>query len=235
MKYNMKKTIIFYVMLGMVLLYSCKLDNYDPPTMTIEGKVVDDVTGENVYTQQPNGIKVRLLEEGFTNPTPYDFWAMSDGTFRVTKVFASKYQALVLEGPFEDASVKQVAVDVTSSNQKLEFKVVPYVRMKNVSITVSGTTVKATYNIERTTSTKLPKSSLLLVHESVLLHATTVGVKKSAVNNLTSLTPPALAAKTFDDQITGLTPGTYYARVGVLTDNYLGRYTYSQIVQIIVK
>ena len=170
MNYIMKKAIIFYLMLGFVLFYSCKLDNYDPPTMTIEGKVVDEVTGENLYTQQPNGIKVRLLEDGFKNPTPYDFWAMSDGTFKVTKVFASKYQALVLEGPFEDASVKQVPVDVTSNNQKIEFKVVPYVRLKNVSITVSGTTVKANYNIERTTSTKVPKSSVLLIHQSVLLH-----------------------------------------------------------------
>lgn len=235
MNYIMKRAIIFYLMLGFVLFYSCKLDNYDPPTMTIEGKVVDEVTGENLYTQQPNGIKVRLLEDGFKNPTPYDFWAMSDGTFKVTKIFASKYQALVLEGPFEDASVKQVPVDVTSNNQKIEFKVVPYVRLKNVSITVSGTTVKANYNIERTTSTKVPKSSVLLIHQSVLLHFTTVGVMKSAINNLTAMTPAAIAAKTFDDQITGLTAGTYYARVGVLTDNYLNRYTYSQIVQIVVK
>ena len=222
-------------MLGLVLFYSCELDNYDPPTMTIEGKVVDEVTGENIYTQQPNGIKVRLLEEGFTTPTPYDFWAMSDGTFRTTKVFPAKFKVLVLEGPFEDSSVEQLDVDVTGSSQTIEFKVEPYARLKNVSITVSGTTVKATYNIERTTSTKKPKSSLLLVHQSVILHVTTTGVKKSAVNNLTALTPPELAAKSFDDQITGLTPGTYYARVGVQTDNYLNRYTYSPIVKIVIQ
>lgn len=222
-------------MLGLVLLYSCELDNYEPPTMTIEGKVVDEVTGENISTQQPNGIKIRLLEEGFTTPTPYDFWAMSDGTFRTTKVFPAKYKVLVLEGPFEDSSVEQLDVDVTGSNQTIEFRVVPYVRLKNVNITVSGTTVKATYNIERTTSTKVPKSSLLMIHQSVILHITTTGLKKSAVNNLTTYTPAALADKTFDDQITGLTPGTYYARVGVLTDNYLNRYTYSPIVQIVIQ
>ena len=230
----MKRAIIFCLMLGLVLLYSCELDNYKPPTMTIEGKVVDEVTGENIYTQQPNGIKVRLLEEGFTTPIPYDFWAMSDGTFRTTKVFPSKYKVLALEGPFEDSSVEQLDVDVTGSNQTIEFRVEPYVRLKNVSITVSGTTCRATYNIERTTSAKLPKSSLLMIHQSVILHITTTGLKKSAVNNLSPWTP-VLAAKTFDDQITGLTPGTYYARVGVLTDNTLGRYTYSPIVQIVVQ
>jgi hypothetical protein len=229
----MKRVLIFCLMLGLVLLYSCELDNYDPPTMTIEGKVVDEVTGENLYTQQPNGIKIRLLEEGFTTPTPFDFWAMSDGTFRNTKVFAAKYKVLTLEGPFEDSSVEQLDVDVTSSNQTIEFRVVPYVRLKNVTITVSGTTCKATYNIERTTSAKLPKSSLLMIHQSTILHITTTGLKKSAVNNLSPWTP-VLAAKTFEDQITGLTSGTYYARVGVLTDNTLGRYTYSPIVQIVI-
>jgi len=230
----MKRVLIFCLMLGLVLFYSCELDNYDPPTMTIEGKVVDDVTGENISTQQPNGIKVRLLEEGFATPTPYDFWAMSDGTFRTTKVFPAKFKVFVLEGPFEDSSVDTLDVDVTKSNQTIEFRVVPYARLKNVSITVTGTTVRATYNIERTTSAKVPKSSLLMVHQSTILHITTTGLKKSAVNNLTPWTP-VLAAKTYDDQITGLAPGTYYARVGVLTDNYLNRYTYSPIVQIVVQ
>ncbi len=230
----MKKVIIFNIIVGISLLFSCKLDNYDPPTMTIEGKVVDQVTGENLYTQQPSGIKVRLLEEGYTNPIPYDFWAMSDGTFRCTKVFAAKYKVFVLEGPFEDSSVEQLMVDVTSKNQNIEFRVEPYARLKNVNITVEGSTIKATYNIEQTTSDKEPVRSLLLVHESVHLHQTTVGVKRSEINDLTTLTPEEIEAKTFNDQITGLAPGTYYARVGVLTNNYLNRYNYSQILKVII-
>ena len=221
-------------MLGMVLLYSCELDNYEPPTMTIEGKVVDEVTGENIYTQQPNGIKIRLLEEGFTTPTPYDFWAMTDGTFRTTKVFPKKFKVLILEGAFEDSSVDTLDVDVTKSNQTIEFQVVPYARLKNVSITVSGTSVIATYNIERTTSTKVPQSSFLMLHQSVILHYQTTGLKKSAANSLSSLTPAALAAKNFSDQITGLASGTYYARVGVLTNNSLSRYNYIQIVKVVI-
>jgi len=228
----MKRVLMYCLMLGLVLLYSCELDNYDPPSRTIEGKVVDEVTGENLYTQQPNGIKIRLLEQGFTTPTPYDFWVMSDGTFRTTKVFPSKFKVLALEGPFEDSSVDTLDVDVTSGNKTIEFQVMPYARLKNVSITVSGTTCTATYNIE-STSAKLPKSSLLMIHTSTILHITTTGLKKSATNNLSPWTP-TLAAKTYTDQITGLTSGTYYARVGVLTNNVLSRYTYSQIVKIVI-
>ncbi len=231
----MKKSLIFSLIAGMFLLYSCELDNYDPPTMTIEGKVVDEVTGENIYTQQPNGIKIRFLEDGFANPIPYDFWAMSDGTFRCTKVFAAKYKVYALEGPFEDSSVEHLNVDVTKNNQTIEFRVEPYARLKNVNITVTGNTVQANYNIEFTTSSRVPTRSVLLVHESVHLHQTTVGVKRSAVNNLTGKTQQEIESTAFQDQITGLAPGTYYARVGVLTNNYLNRYNYSPIVKIVIQ
>ena len=231
----MKKSLIFSLIAGMFLLYSCELDNYDPPTMTIEGKVVDEVTGENIYTQQPNGIKIRFLEEGFTNPIPYDFWAMSDGTFRCTKVFAAKYKVYAFEGPFEDSSVEHLNVDVTKNNQTIEFRVEPYARLKNVNITVTGNTVQANYNIEFTTGSRVPIRSVLLVHESVHLHQTTVGVKRSAINDLTSKTQQEIESMAFQDQITGLTPGTYYARVGVLTNNYLNRYNYSPIVKIVIQ
>ena len=59
-----------------------------------------------------------------------------------------------------------------------------------------------------------------------------MGYLKSAVNNLKLLTDPQIIAKQFTDQITGLTPGTYYARVAVLATNSLNRYNYSQIVKV---
>jgi hypothetical protein len=31
------------------MLITCEIDNYDPPDKTIEGKIVDQVTGENLY------------------------------------------------------------------------------------------------------------------------------------------------------------------------------------------
>ena len=230
----MNRVNILCIVIGLFLFYSCELDNYDPPTMTLEGKVVDEVTGENLFTSQPNGIKVRLLEEGFTTPTPFDFWAMSDGTFKNTKLFSAKYKLLILEGAFEDASVEQIDLDLTTGNKVVEFKVMPYIRLKNVAISVSGTTVKANYKLE-STSTKAPKSSLLILYNSVHLHITTQGVKKSATNDLTKIAPLDLPNKTFEDQITALTPGKYYARVAVLTNNPLNRYSYSQIVEVTVQ
>jgi hypothetical protein len=201
--------------------------------MILEGKVVDRTTGENIQTRQPNGIKIRLLEEGYENPQPYDFWAMSDGTFKNTKLFSAKYSVTVLEGAFEDASVSPLVVDL-SSNQTITFEVEPFVRLTNVNISVSGGTITASYHVERTTSTKKLVKCMLLCHESVILHETTIGVKKSAENNLSAMNDAQITSTTFTDQISGLASGTYYARVAILAQNSLNRYNYSPIIKLSV-
>lgn len=230
----MKKILVLSLITGMIFVYSCELDNYSLPDKILEGSVVDQVTGENIQTRQPDGIKIRLLEEGFENPQPYDFWTKSDGTFRDTRLFAGKYSVVVMEGAFEDSSVETVNIDL-NQNQIIKFQVEPYVRLKNVNISVTGGTITAIYNIELTTSTKDLVKSMLICDPSVILHETTTGVKMSIENNLLTLTDPQITSTTFVDKITGLTTGTYYARVAVLAENSLNRYNYSSIIKLVVE
>lgn len=231
----MKKILILSIITGGLFLCSCELDNYLSPDSILEGKVIDQVTGENIQTRQPNGIKIRLMEEGFENPQPYDFWAKSDGSFRNTKLFKSKYRVVVIEGAFEASSVDTVDIDL-NQNQTIEFDVEPYVRLKNVSITTPAAgTIKATYNIELTTSTKDPNKCFLMVYTDKILHESTVGLKKSTEHNLVPMAHSVITSTNFEDQITGLNAGTYYARVGVLATNSLNRYNYSSIIELVVE
>ena len=213
----------------MFYLYSCGIDNYSAPSMTLQGKVVDATTGDNIQTRQPNGIKVRLVEVGY--PTPIDFWAKADGSFQNTKLFADKYKVIVQEGNFVQATDTQL-VDL-SSNQTITFSETPYARLSGVSITNSGGTVTATYKVAKGSTTALT-SCVLLCATTVQVHEATTGVKKSTVTSLTSYTDAQLATTTFTSTVTGLTSGTWYARVGVLSANSLARYNYSQIVTIVV-
>ena len=212
----------------MFYFYSCGVDNFTAPNMTLQGKVVDIVTGENIQTRQPNGIRLRLVEVGY--PTPLDFWAKQDGSFTNTKLFASSYKLLAMEGPF--VPIDTVAVDL-STNQTITIQVTPYARLSNVSITASGTTLTATYNVAKGSTTALT-SSVLLAYTSVQVHEATTGVKKSTVTTLSTYTDAQLATTTFTSTITGLTSGTWYARVAVLTANSLSRYNYSPVVKIVV-
>lgn len=220
--------------IGLLVLNACDLDNYEEPDIILQGKVVDEETGENIQTRQPNGIKIRLLEEGFDKPVPYDFWAKSDGSFRNTKIFKAKYSVKVMEGPFEQSSVNEKAVDLNRDVDDLTFEVVPYVRLKNVNINKSGTnSIKANYEITGTENGRKILKSMLIVHTSPILHQNTTNKLSSSVNDLSSVANSDIESMSFQDNISNLNEGeTYYARVAVLTENTLNRYNYSEIIEI---
>lgn len=213
-------------------MISCELDNYPVPDIVLEGKVIDASTGETIQTRQPDGIKIRLLEEGYENPVPYDFWTKSDGSFKNTRIFAAKYKIVAVEGPFEQSSVEELSVDLTG-NQTVVFEVEPFVRLSNVEISKTGGGIQASYKISQTTSTKKILKSMLIVGPSDILHQTTTNKLSSAENSLEDIANEDIASMSFVDEIGNLTPGkTYFARVAVLTDNTLNRYNYSPIIEI---
>jgi hypothetical protein len=215
----------------MFLLSGCELDNYSLPDKILEGVVIDIGTGEPIQTRQPNGIKVRLLEEGYDNPVPYDFWAKADGSFKNTRIFAAQYKAVVTEGPFEQSSADTVLVNL-SQNQTVTFEVEPFVRLADVAIIKSGGGIQATYKISTNNTRKVLKS-MLIVYTSPILHQTTTGKLSSAENDLAGIDNPAIDAMSFQDEIQNLESGkTYYARVAVLAENSLNRFNYSPIIEI---
>jgi hypothetical protein len=103
----MRKILFYILSCALFLLGSCdlfKLDNYDEPAETLQGEVVDVVTGEPVLTDQGSeGIRVRLTElswTGIETPTHNpDFYCMPNGTFQHTKLFKGTYN-IRLDGPF---------------------------------------------------------------------------------------------------------------------------------------
>jgi hypothetical protein len=231
----MKIKNIVFLFIGMLFLNSCELDNYMEPNMTLEGKVVDMETGEAIPTRQPDGIKIRLIEEGYENPQPYDFWAKANGTFRNTRLFPGKYKVSAIEGAFEWTDDQGVMVDLTK-NQSIELQVLPLTRVRDVSITSAGGKIIANYKIDKVSDSGNLVKSLLLCHTGIILHENTSGRITSPVNDLSSITEEELASHTFTDEIEGLESGkTYYARVAVLMTNSLNRYNYSPIVKIVVE
>ena len=95
-------------------LCSCGLDNYDAPTASLSGAIIDKETKENVPGQAQNGTKIRMYE--FYNDEwsvqPNDSWVSQDGTFSNTAVFTGKYKILA-EGPFE--TVEPIEMEVSGS------------------------------------------------------------------------------------------------------------------------
>ena len=103
----MKKTLFYITAASAILsLSSCaffELDNYEAPSETLRGRVVD-MDGNPVLTEQASeGIRVRFWDltwEAQGHETlPVDFNCKPDGTFQNTKMFPGDYRVTV-DGPF---------------------------------------------------------------------------------------------------------------------------------------
>lgn len=144
---NMRK-ITFYILLsGLFSFSSCnlfELDNYDAPSETLQGEVVDVVTGDPVLTDQGSeGIRVRLTELSWGDNVTHnpDFYCKPDGTFQNTKLFKGNYN-IRIDGPFiplirEDDRGVPLADETKTMDikgvTKVRFEVQPFLKVQWVS------------------------------------------------------------------------------------------------------
>ncbi len=144
MKY---KNLLFFSLLGFpMLIMSCSHDNYPTPNGEIRGAIVDNITGDAVLTEQPNGMKIRLLEESYgANVTPIDFWAKPDGTFENANVFVGKYKVVPIEGAFFPADTATVDIE---GQTEVNFKVTPFLVIDATISPVAGG-ISASYQLSR--------------------------------------------------------------------------------------
>ncbi|MDR3093485.1 MAG: DUF3823 domain-containing protein [Bacteroidales bacterium] len=139
---NMKKKILFFSIV--LLISACQIDNYDAPDAILTGRVIDNVTGKQLLTEQPNGFQIRNKELSWSgmdiqedNPEQYAqyFWGKADGSFRNAKMFAGTYQITPSNGPFHLADAAMQTVELSPGKETdLTFHVTPYISFSDVSI-----------------------------------------------------------------------------------------------------
>jgi hypothetical protein len=137
------KNIVSILVLGFALgAGSCsKIDNYDGPTETLQGRIIDAGNGQNVQSEvsgdNGNGTRIRLLETSWSNnPTPLYLATKQDGTYSHTKVFAATYK-MIAEGAFVPMDLagndKSQTVTVGGGTTTVDFTVDPFLRVEWVS------------------------------------------------------------------------------------------------------
>jgi hypothetical protein len=218
---------------------SCsKIDNYKFPDGGVYGTLTDLMTNEGIQTEQPNGFNIKLFEKGRSLNSPITFSGKIDGSFENVLIFQNEYKVLPVEGaffPITDTVVLQVG-----THTEINFNVMPFLSVTNVTVTPGTNSVTIVYNI-----TRGQVGGKITSRKSMLSKVPTVS---NAFNNLnkttstTSVNDVTLLATTFTDVITGTTAfplvsgQKYWVRVGALATgsgyNSLNRYNYSKIIEI---
>lgn len=256
----MKKFIYYTVLLMMIAgIHSCgDIDNYDGPSSTLKGSVIDEGTDSTVQTEVGSGgIRVKLLETSYSsNPTAEYFQCMEDGTFNNTKIFAATYKVSV-EGPFvpivqTDASGNVIADSRQTVQLKksatLNFKVQPFLRIEWVSKPVFNPDTTVTVKVKISRGTDNPNYQVNITDVNLYVANTRYVANNdydprySVLNPISALNDPVLIKQYTDyilsNVITLTTKGgalpaqDVYFRVGARISSGLNEYNYSTPVGI---
>lgn len=144
----MKKKILFLFSIITVLTYSCKIDNYDPPTAHLFGKIVD-TDGNPVQSDISNsGVKITYIEKGnFSSPQKQSITLKRDGTYRNNMMFAGTYDVFIKDANFLDVDTVKNMV-VKAGDNELNFTVQPYIKIQVDSMKQVGTMVIAYFKMQ---------------------------------------------------------------------------------------
>lgn len=158
---NKKIIILLQVIFLSVSCSMFELDNYYAPSETLNGEVVDVVTGDPVLTDQGSeGIRVRLTELSWGDNVVHnpDFYCMPDGKFQNTKLFKGHYN-IRIDGPFiplvrEDERGVPIADDTKDMDIKgvtsVKFEVQPFLKVEwDGTPTVSNGKINAKVKVSR--------------------------------------------------------------------------------------
>ena len=209
------------------LMSGCSLDNYDPPTSAIYGSFIDKETGELIEQDIVRGTQIEYQEGKFV--TKQYMVVKPDGTYRNNLLFNGVYNIQPVRGNFEPIDPVSVTI---KGDTKLDFEVIPFLRIKHVSIFKNGNKVKATFKVQQTGFDNVLKLGLY------------AGADKTAgatVNQ--SLVEIPVGATVSEDQSftiemdiannSRLKKGyTYYFRVGAVIDAPEAKFNYAPAVEL---
>lgn len=228
---------ILFIALFAISIFSCKKDNYKPPTLTLSGKVA--YKGEALQFQY-NQFGFELYQYGFGRVGAIGQIFAPDGTFSAL-LFAGDYKLTIPNAtvPFKwnqtvPGIPDSIAVNITTS-KTMDIEVIPFYMVRTPQITASAGKVNATFKAEKiitdATGKGIEKVALFINktqfvssgnNESVQIKELD-GAAITDPNNITlSLSVPALVP----------TQTYIFARVGIKIKDLGGSWIYSPVQKL---
>lgn len=223
------KKLFFLSMAALLILAGCKKDNKKEPDATITGRVV--------YQGQPlsvrsNGVQLELWQSGYAFFTKIPVYVTQDGAFSA-KVFDGTYKLTRLKGNGPWADQTDTITVTVKGNATVDVPVDPYFLVKGESFSRSGSTINATFNLQRVNTTKNLELVKIYIGRTVLTdqNFNDANAQKLAAA-ITDLTQPVTLSVNVP---TALATSDYaYVRIGVKTVG-VSEYVYSLPQKIALK
>lgn len=157
----MKNIISIFTMSLLVLATSCGIDNFDAPSSTLSGRMVYE---GNALQLRGTGeaVQLQLYQDGYEKRDPIQVLVNQDG-FYSASLFNGEYKLVTRNnnGPWVDK--RDTLIVNVKGNTTLDIQVTPFFTVSGANISLSGTTVNASFNINQVVSTaEVEKVYLLL-------------------------------------------------------------------------
>jgi hypothetical protein len=132
-------------------IMSCELDNYEPPTSQLSGRIV--YQGEPLHFEY-NRVSYELYQDGFGKTGPMSSTFTSDGEFSHV-LFDGTYKMVVPDGqgPFIWENVGNTESDTliinVNGSTEMDIEVLPFWMIRNTALTGSGNQVTGSFDLEQ--------------------------------------------------------------------------------------
>jgi hypothetical protein len=194
-----------------LLLSACEKDNVKEPGSVLSGRIV--------YQGQPvglrsSGVQFELWQPGYQLYSKIPLNIAQDGTFSAL-LFDGDYKLVRTPGAGPWADNTDTINVLLKGTADVDVLVQPYFLIKNAAFEKNGSAVKATFTIEKNTSTKTLELARLYIGPNVIVDQ----------NNNSATAQASAAAITIGQPVTvnvnipsGIANETFiYARIGVKT------------------
>lgn len=209
---------------------ACEKDNYDAPTAGLSGNFIDAETNELVQQDIIRGTTIELIEHGYDPVTPQYLIVKNDGTYDNSLLFANTYTVKPVRGNFIAVEAQEVKI---SGQTKLDFRVTPYIRLKDVQIVKNGGKVVATFRLQQNVGNNVQKIGLYAHSDARVGEPMRLVAAEQAINAVAD--PGHVYTLEIDLAANSsvLKPGNkYYFRAGALIDVGEAKLNYHPAVRL---
>jgi len=158
---------IFLITIAAFVLTSCGLDNYDAPQSRLHGKIT--YNGETLGLRGTGeAVRLQLYQDGYQLRDNIQVYVGQDGTFEAL-LFDGQYKLVTRNqnGPW--VNTRDTLVVNLKGSTEVELKVTPFFTISNEAITLNGSVLNATFNVNKIVSTANIDYAMLLVSNTAFV------------------------------------------------------------------